>query len=299
MVTRAAAFAGSQAAVLVTTYNRPGALAWTLAALSQQTVMPGQIVIADDGSGEPTRQLVARWQAYFQRHHQGTRVLHAWQPDQGFRAAAARNLAVTTAIHDDRPQALIFLDGDCLAPAFFVEHHLQLLRPGGLVAGGRGLLSQPFTEQIEPRAPLLNEQSDAQEPTDIRRALRPFASPYWLWLSKRCDRFWPMQAWMSPALGGLRDRHPVNEAAVRTCNLSLTTEAFESVGGFDERFVGWGLEDTDFAIRLLAKGIRVRSGRFATNVYHLWHAERSRDQLQANGERLEQTRRRTEQEGVR
>jgi glycosyltransferase involved in cell wall biosynthesis len=299
-------------AVVVTTYNRPTALAWSLASLTHQSVAPDQIVVADDGSGPQTQALVAQWQTALQRDLPGTRLVHAWQPDEGFRAAAARNLAVRQACEaaevdrQPKPDLLIFMDGDCIAPTWFVEHHLRLYEPGRLVAGGRGLLTPTYTEQLERQ--VINDLGESSTETSTEAStqtscvtltidwpvrLRVFGSPYWLWLTKRCDRFWPMvplTSRFSRFLQPLRDGRPRDESLVRTCNLSLSLQDFERVGGFDEGFVGWGLEDTDFALRLIQQGVSVRSGRFATNVYHLWHAERSRDQLQVNAARLERTR---------
>ena len=278
-------------AVVVTTYNRPTALAWTLAALAQQSVPPEQVVVADDGSGSQTQQVVQAWQSYYQAHLPQTQLHHVWQPDQGFRAAAARNLGVQQAVNHGQPDLLIFLDGDCIAPKGFVAHHLRLRQAGLMVAGGRGLLSPAYTEQLERQVLTDSEASTPADSVSVwRERLQVFDSPYWLWLTKRCDRFWPMLSLTSSIWQPLRDARPRDESLVRTCNLSLSRQDFERVGGFDESFVGWGLEDTDLALRLMAQGVRVRSGRFATNVYHLWHAERSRDQLQANAVRLENTR---------
>ncbi len=274
----------SDVAVIVTTYNRPTALSWVLASLANQTCMPGQIVIADDGSGPQTKELIERWQAYFLTRHPHTQISHAWQEDLGFRAAAARNLAVAQARQVRDLRALIFIDGDCVAPTFFVQNHLALLTAGHMVAGGRGLLSQPYTKQLE-------QLADQKSPTELLHALGIFQSPYRLWFGQACDRYLSMLPWLKPVLNSLRDARPTDDQLVRTCNLSLWLEDFEKVGGFDESFMGWGLEDTDLAVRMIAAGTRVRSGRFATNVFHLWHPERSRAELQKNAERLANTRR--------
>ena len=58
------------------------------------------------------------------------------------------------------------------------------------------------------------------------------------------------------------------------------------IGGFDESYVGWGREDSDFVTRMLKAGITVRSGRFATCVAHLFHPERSRDQFSVNDDKF-------------
>lgn len=50
--------------------------------------------------------------------------------------------------------------------------------------------------------------------------------------------------------------------------LVVSREAFDRIGGYDERFVGWGHEDSDINTRLLAYvGWELGSG----NAWHLWH----------------------------
>jgi len=46
-------------------------------------------------------------------------------------------------------------------------------------------------------------------------------------------------------------------------------EVFESVGGMDERFIGWGFQDLDFVENRLPTDIRV--GSVDTTAYHLFH----------------------------
>ena len=58
------------------------------------------------------------------------------------------------------------------------------------------------------------------------------------------------------------------------------------VNGFDERFVGWGREDSDFVARLVNAGVQRRKLKFGGIVYHLCHSERARDALDANDARL-------------
>jgi predicted glycosyltransferase involved in capsule biosynthesis len=63
------------------------------------------------------------------------------------------------------------------------------------------------------------------------------------------------------------------------------------VNGFNERFVGWGREDSEFVARLVNAGVRRRKLKFGGIMYHLWHPERSRDALEANDELLAAVRR--------
>ena len=72
-----------------------------------------------------------------------------------------------------------------------------------------------------------------------------------------------------------------------TCNLAVWRKDLLAVNGFDEEYQGWGLEDSDLAIRLLHAGLRRRSARFAAPVVHLWHRENDRGTLAENRRRLE------------
>ncbi len=74
---------------------------------------------------------------------------------------------------------------------------------------------------------------------------------------------------------------------LRGCNFSAFRTAIENVNGFDECFQGWGFEDSDFAARLIESGVRLKNGRLATNVYHLWHPENDRSAEGQNWERFQ------------
>ena len=126
-------------AVIVTTYNRPDALAAVLEGYLAQTDRDFEVLVADDGSTPDTAQVVQQFQARatFPIHH-------VWQEDDGFRAAAIRNraLAATTADY------IIFTDGDCIPPADFVAQQRKLSEQGCFLSGNRLLLSRDFTQQV-------------------------------------------------------------------------------------------------------------------------------------------------------
>src|SRR5262245_57194702 len=75
--------------VIVSTYNRPDALNAALRALGRQTEKNFEIVVADDGSGPQTRELVRTWAPKLD-----VPLKHAWQEDRGFRLAEIRNRAI-------------------------------------------------------------------------------------------------------------------------------------------------------------------------------------------------------------
>lgn len=50
--------------------------------------------------------------------------------------------------------------------------------------------------------------------------------------------------------------------------LLVTREAWQTVGGYDESFIGWGYEDSDFNLRLLR---HAGWDRVPGNAWHLYH----------------------------
>lgn len=249
-------------AVIVTTYNRPDALAAALAGYAEQTFPDFELLVADDGSTDDTRGLIEDFQrrAPFKLHH-------VWQEDRGFRAGAARNRAAART----QGEYLIFVDGDCVPVPSFVAQHRALAQRGFFLAGNRILLSEAFTRRV------LSERL----PIERWHSMRWFAA----WLKRDVNRLLPLIALPD---AGFRLRSLRRWEGVKTCNLSLWRSDFVRVNGFDESYAGWGLEDSDLAIRLLHAGIRHKSARFAAPVFHLWHREQDRSRLPENQKLLDE-----------
>ena len=91
--------------VIVATYNWPSALRLSLQSLMRQTAHNFEIVVADDGSRNETRELIESL-----AKSSPVPIIHSWQEDIGFRLARSRNQAVLKS-HGDY---LIFVDGAAL-----------------------------------------------------------------------------------------------------------------------------------------------------------------------------------------
>ena len=118
--------------LLISTYNWLDALKRVLKGVECQTVLPDEIVIADDGSREDTVQFI---QQYAQTS--SVPVRHVWHEDKGFRKSMILNKAVAQSTGD----YIIEIDGDVIPERHFVEDHLSVARRGCFVCGGRVMLT--------------------------------------------------------------------------------------------------------------------------------------------------------------
>jgi len=244
-----------QISLVVSTYNRPDALALVLRSALRQRLVPQEIVVADDGSGGETRAVVeeAASRAPFP-------VRHCWHEDRGFRLSEIRNRAIA----QSRGDYLVMVDGDLVLEPSFLADHARASRPGRMVQGGRVLLSEAVTRDALARGRI--EFGPFERGTRNRKnAVRS------RWLSR------------------LASHDARNVYRVRGANLAFWREDALRVNGFDEQFVGWGREDSEFVARMQHSGVRRLQLKFAAVAFHLWHPEASRALLPRNQEILERT----------
>lgn len=246
--------------VVVSTYDRPDALAAALRGLSRQADRRFEVVVADDGSGPATAAAIDDW-----TRRLGVPLAHVRHEHDGFRAAEIRNRAILAS----NGGYCVFLDGDCIPRPDFIAQHRALAEPGWFVAGNRILLSDALTARV------LADGLEAER-----------------WGLPALLRRWPHGVnRLLPALrlpfGPLRKAAPSRWEGARTCNLAVWRADLDRIDGFDASFAGWGLEDSDLAIRLIHAGVRRKDGRCATGVFHLWHPQSDRARLPENQARLD------------
>jgi glycosyltransferase involved in cell wall biosynthesis len=242
--------------VVITTYNRPDALEAVVRACFMQNDKNFEIIIADDGSTANTRACVERL-----ARDAPVPLSHVWQPDQGFRAAMARNRGILAAKGD----YIVFLDGDCIPQRDFIARHRALSQPGWLVSGSRILMDESLTRRV------LQQGIDVPASSAATRL-------GWR-LNGGLNKVLPsLLRW--PDLG--RTSKKFSWRRIKSCNLGVWRSDLERVNGFDESFVGWGYEDSDVVLRLFHAGVMRKYGAFATEVFHLWHREAERDQESSN-----------------
>jgi glycosyltransferase involved in cell wall biosynthesis len=252
--------------IILSTYNWPGALNLILDSLVPQLNInkDAQLIIADDGSTEDTRTLIQKFQKQLP-----DQISHIWHEDIGFRKSVILNKAVAAATGE----YLFFLDGDCIPFPDYIAQHKQLVEAGYFVAGNRVLLSKEYTKELIDTRALVNQVFSWSLISWLRAKAHKKINKVFSFLrlnTKAKWRYSRSQNWKYP----------------KGCNIGMFKTDFIAVNGYDEVFSGWGHEDADLFIRLLHNGIKIKDGRFAIPVLHLWHKESSRVNESANYARL-------------
>ncbi|GAB7027915.1 glycosyltransferase family 2 protein [Geotalea toluenoxydans] len=236
--------------VIVPTYNRPRELWLCLLSLAHQSVRPDEVLIADDGSGEATRETIE----LFRRSSHCPFVLkHIWQEDLGFRKPKILNETVRNTVGS----YLAFIDGDCMAHRHWLRNHLRNAEPDAILGGKRVDLG-----------PRLSERLLLIQGWGTGLGLRV------LWDSvvgntRKAEELLIIEATLIRRWGKL-DR--ITDDGIWGCNFSLSKDLFYAINGCDEDFLDGSIEDNDLGIRVLNSGGKVKSVRFMANVTHLWHS---------------------------
>lgn len=221
-----------------------------------QSLLPFEVIVADDGSTHDTGELVRNFsgQAPFP-------VFHCWQKDRGFRAARIRNKAIARA----RGDYIVLIDGDMILEKRFIEDHTRFSNIGFFSQGGRVLLSNELAGQVIERGRL----------------------PDLLFVRKGVGN--RKNFLHSSFLAGLFLYARQGLTGVKTCNFAFWREDCLRVNGFNEKFTGWGREDSEFAARLLNTGVKRRNIRFNAIACHLYHSVNDRENLSVNDQILQKT----------
>lgn len=241
--------------LIITTYNWEEALRFSLQSALNQTLPPQEIVVADDGSGPETAALIHKI-----AETSPVPIIHSWQEDKGFRAAKSRNKAIAEASGN----YILFIDGDMVVDRHFVADHSVYAQKGYCVQGPRALLDSNLTKKVLTTGYLR-----------IPWGARGVGN------KKNCIR--------SKLLAWLFSHSSKRITGIRLCNFAFWKDDALKVNGFNEEFIGWGREDSEFVARLLNAGVRRWNLKFHALGYHLNHPMNTREKLTINDGILRKT----------
>lgn len=230
---------------IFSTYNSPAWLEKVLWGFHYQTDENFEIVIADDGSGDETRELIERFKAQTHRP-----VIHVWQEDDGFQKCRILNKAILASTGD----YLVFTDGDCIPRNDFIYVHRQQAEIGRFLSGGYLKLPMNISQLIS---------------TDDIQQGKCF-DPHWLKSHGMPAGKGLMKLIQSPLWKGLMNRITPTRPSWNGHNASCFKADAIKVNGYDARLRYGGL-DREFGERLENAGVMGKQIRYSAVVVHLDH----------------------------
>lgn len=222
--------------LIIATYNQPEYLRLAVLSAWEQTQLPDEIIVADDGSRNETADMIRKM-----KRTSPVPIIHTWQPDDGFRPMLARNNAAAVSTGE----YLIFLDGDCYLNKYFIEDHLYFAEKGCFVCGSRVNIREKRKEYI------------------LRTGDRRIS--FFSWGTNK-----KFHAIRSHFLSNLR-----KTGGMASANFAVWRSDFVNVNGFNERFAGYCGEDYELACRLNDAGVRMKKMVHLGIAYHFDHPRRS------------------------
>lgn len=231
--------------VVITTYNQPKWLKNVLFGYEAQRIQNFTVIIADDGSGQPTRDVIEFFQA------RGIlNLVHVWHEDNGFQKCQILNKA----INETECDYLIFTDGDCVPEPDFIEIHRSLAAPKQFLSGGYIKLTTPVSESIT--------EEDIKSGLIfniawLKKAGQP--SSHKLWKLIKCKFTKAVLNTITPT-----------KATWNGMNSSTWTADIKACNGFNEDMQYGGL-DRELGERLINLGLKGKQIRYSVNCLHLDH----------------------------
>lgn len=235
----------STVSVIVSTYKKPDWLKKVLWGFNCQTYKDFELIVADDGSGEETRQLIqdmAKNVSY--------KIKHIWQEDDGFQKCKVLNKGIRACDTD----YIIMTDGDCIPREDFVQVHYINKEPGCFISGGYYMLPMNISNAIT------LEDIEKQNCFNIQW-LKEMGIPKTFKNNKLTARGF---------ISTLFNTFTPTNASWNGHNSSGWKKDIYNINGFDER-MQYGGEDREFGERLFNFGVKSKQLRYSAVCVHLDH----------------------------
>lgn len=232
--------------VVVSTYNAEEWLEKVLIGYSVQTYKDFEVIIADDGSRQSTKELIDKYAANYP-----VPLRHLWHEDLGYRRQEILNVAIVDAAYE----YIIMTDGDCIPRKDFVEIHAKQAQKGKFLSGGYCKLPMSTSKYITKEDILSGKCFNVK----------------WLKSIDKLGLSNVLKLGSSTITAKALDFFSPTTPSFNNCNSSGFKEDMIAVNGYDER-MKYGGPDREFGERLENAGIKGKQIRHKAIVLHLDHA---------------------------
>lgn len=227
--------------LLISTYNWPQALNLVLKSVLKQSILPSEVVIADDGSTEETRNLINEFQKSFP-----VPLHHVWHEDNGF----TKTIILNKALARSQSEYIVQIDGDIILHKHFIKDHINACKENLFLYGTRVTITKKKSQQIIAN----NTLGLSIFSSGLKKRMRMLYLPFIYKNIKPEARI---------------------TTKLRGANMSYWRKDALAINGYNEDFLGWGFEDYDFGQRLTFLGVMPKRLKFAGICFHIYHKRAS------------------------
>ena len=239
--------------VIISVFNRVDVLAKCLISLSNQSCLPDEVIITDDGSSENTQEILKKELPFD--------VYYCCQKDIGFRLARCKNNGVISSSGD----ILVFLDQDIITTKDYIRTIRDNIKKSDFLVSLPIRLSEMQSEKISFQH-LTNCKYDDLIYTDQIKKVK--------------KQYFKEKLYRS--LYKLRLRKTALK--LRGGAFAVYRKDLLEVNGFDENYTGWGNEDDDLGQRLSFSGITGKNPFLNDYSLHLYHPTNNPAGIRVNQE---------------
>lgn len=231
--------------IVISTYNSPEWLEKVLIGYNNQTYRQFEIVIADDGSGKETFDLIEEMsnKVFY-------KIQHIWHEDNGFQKSQILNKAIVACSTD----YILMSDGDCIPRQDFVEQHVKYREEGFFISGGYFMLPMNISKLIT--------EEDINEGKCFDVA--------WLKHHGLKSSFKNNKLTASGFKAAFLNYVTPTNASWNGHNASGWKKDIIAINGFDER-MQYGGQDRELGERLFNYGVKSKQIRYSAVCVHLDH----------------------------
>lgn len=231
--------------VIISTYNAVEWLEKVLWGYQNQTFKNFEMVIADDGSGPETKDLIDRMtkEVFYP-------IIHVWQEDDGFQKSRILNKAVLACNAD----YIVMSDGDCIPRNDFLQVHEDNKELGYFISGGYFKLPMNISKAIT------KEDIHSQKCFDLG----------WLKEHGLKNSFKNNKLSSQGLKENMLNRFTTTKATWNGHNSSGWIKDILKVNGLNER-MQYGGQDRELGERLMNLGIKGKQLRYSAICVHLDH----------------------------
>lgn len=232
--------------VIVPVYNRLEHLRSLCLCLIAQEVQPHELIISDDGSSQRVLDFI---EDLLPKMEFG--VKYIYQKDLGFRKTRALNNGVREA----EGEILVFCDQDLI----FSESHLKNIKKE--MKKGIFLMGRAYSTTEKEKKIIIN---NLEKGKNYKESIEIIPENYTISVNKTLKK---------DKIRRILNKFRLNKRGIRLVGMSyaMHKEDYITVNGYDEKYMGWGLEDDDFGNRLLSYGIRGKEFISEPIQLHLYH----------------------------